>query len=153
MNGNYTISLRHNFETAHRLAAPGSPKKCMSIHGHSWLAIAELSGPAVDSNGILVEFGAFKSAWRRWIDDHLDHALVLQRDDPMAAAVCSVYADSRIYLLDESPTTEVLARHLWFRTDEIVRSLATPGVPVRVDRIVLRETRVNSASWAPERAG
>lgn len=149
MKGLYRIELRHNFETAHRLAAPGSPAKCMSIHGHSWLAVATVVGEKLDSNGILVEFGAFKAAWRRWLDDHIDHALVLQRDDPMAAAVRGVYPESRIYLLDHSPTTEVLAEHLWHITNTILQSVASPEVAARLESITLHETRVNTASFTP----
>jgi 6-pyruvoyltetrahydropterin/6-carboxytetrahydropterin synthase len=150
MSGTYRIELRHNFETAHRLAAPGSPIKCMSIHGHSWMAVATVVGRQLDNNGILVEFGAFKAAWRRWLDDNIDHALVLQRDDPMAAAVRGVYPESRIYLLDHSPTTEVLAEHLWQVTSEILRSVADPQLDVKLENITLHETRVNTASWSPD---
>ncbi len=153
MSGLWRVTLRHNFETAHRLSTPGAPRKCMSIHGHSWLAIVDIAGESLDEGGILVEFGAFKHAWRTWLDSHLDHALVLRRGDPMEAAVRGAYAESRLYLLDQDPTTEVLAKHLAEVTAGILATVRPPGVDAWVERMTLRETRVNEASWtAPARS-
>ncbi len=143
----YQIEIRHNFETAHRLAAPGSPVKCMSIHGHSWWATVTIEGPRLGPDGILVEFGAFKAALRRWMDDHLDHHLVLQRDDPMAEAVRSVYPESRLLLLDQSPTTEVMAHYLFEQATRILQQLAYPGPEARIVGVHVQETAVNAAAF------
>jgi 6-pyruvoyltetrahydropterin/6-carboxytetrahydropterin synthase len=121
----------------------------MSIHGHSWWVTVTLEGPALDADALLVEFGAFKSAWRSWLDDHIDHHLVLRRGDPMGGAVRGVFAESRILELDQNPTTEFLAEFL-FRQAEL--TLASLGdcvrVPVRVTRVHVQETAVNAASWS-----
>lgn len=146
----YRIELKHNFETAHRLASPTAPVKCVSIHGHSWLATATICGNQLDADGILVEFGAFKRAWRRWLDDNFDHALLLRRGDPMEAAVRGAYAESRIFVFDENPTTEVIARYLWGVTRDLLTNLAPPELGARLEQIHIRETRVNSASWTDE---
>jgi 6-pyruvoyltetrahydropterin/6-carboxytetrahydropterin synthase len=146
----YTVEIVHNFETAHRLSDPGSPVKCMSIHGHSWLVTVVMEGEELDQMGILVEFGAFKRAWRGWLDDHVDHHLVLRRNDPLAAAILAVYPEQRLLLLDENPTTEVMARVLHDEASRIVAELET-HVPVRVRRVHVQETRVNAATWEPTR--
>lgn len=144
----YTIEIRHNFETAHRLSSPNSPRKCRSIHGHSWWARIELSGAALDAEGILVEFGAFKKAWRAFLDAELDHHLVLHRDDPMAAAVRGVDPEARLLLLDENPTTEVLARWLGERSVAILHAVDPEG-RARVSAIHLQETSVNAVRYVP----
>lgn len=146
----YTVEIQHNFETAHRLSDPGSPIKCMSIHGHSWLATVVIEGEELDQNGILVEFGAFKQQWRGWLDDHVDHHLVLRRGDPLAEAILAVYPRQRLLLLDENPTTEVIARVLYERATEILLAL-DPRVPARIRRVHVQETRVNGASFEPAR--
>lgn len=143
----YTIRIRHNFETAHRLSEPGSPVKCMSIHGHSWWVTAIIEGPALGADGLLVEFGAFKSAWRRWLDDTLDHHLVLRQDDPMAPAIRGVDPNARLLLLPCNPTTEELAAWIWSRTAEILTTVAPPGIEVRLRSIELVETNVNAATF------
>ncbi len=142
----YTVEVRHNFETAHRLATEDAPKKCQSIHGHSWWVTLVVCGPEIDASGMLIEFGALKKAWRSWLDTYIDHALVLRAGDPMIEAVRGAYADSRIFVTDENPTTEVMARLLYERAEIIVRELGVEGV--RVDRIVLNETRVNAATYS-----
>lgn len=144
----FCISLRHNFETAHRLSHALAPKKCQSIHGHSWWVTAYIEGPELDEQGMLVEFGAFKRAWRAFLDDHLDHHLVVQRDDPVAAAILSVQPDARILKLDVDPTTEQLARWLHQETSRILADIPDVSEAARVRRIHVQETSVNAAEFA-----
>lgn len=142
----YRVSIRHNFETAHRLSDPRAPIKCQSIHGHSWWATVTLEGPELDEMGMLVEFGAFKKAWRALLDDHLDHHLVVRRGDPVAEAILSVQPEARILALEFDPTTENLARWITQKSAEIIDSLEhAPGV--RVARVHVQETSVNAAEY------
>ena len=144
----WRLELTHNFETAHRLSTPSSPKKCQSIHGHSWWARVTIEGESVDDDGILVEFGAFKKEWRRWIDDNLDHALVLRRGDPVEAALREVVPDMRFLILDENPTTEVLSRLLFEVSQDLLEAkLGVAPSWARVVELHVQETRVNSAAW------
>jgi 6-pyruvoyltetrahydropterin/6-carboxytetrahydropterin synthase len=148
----YQIEIRHNFETAHRLSTPGSPLKCMSIHGHSWWVTVTLEGPRLDDADLLVEFGAFKLAWRKWLDERIDHHLVLRRGDPMAEAVRGVFSESRILELDHNPTTEYLAEFLFRQAESTLASMKdTVHVPARVTRVHVQETGVNAASYSPSR--
>ncbi|TVQ98760.1 MAG: 6-carboxytetrahydropterin synthase [Deltaproteobacteria bacterium] len=142
----YAIEIGHNIEMAHRLSSPSSPEKCVSIHGHSWWVTVRIASPALDEEGMLIEFGRFKRAWRGWLDDHLDHHLVLRRGDPIADAIVSVQPDARIFLVDGNPTTELLAR-LLFRQAEATLADLEPAVAARVVHVHLRETLVNAASW------
>lgn len=146
----FEIELRHNFETAHRLSTDASPEKCRSIHGHSWWVTVRIEGDALDDDGILVEFGAFKSAWRRWLDDTLDHHLVLASKDPLVPILRDFDATLRVCLLDENPTTEVLARHIARHSQRILTSLGS-HVRARVARVYLQETRVNAATFVVPR--
>jgi len=143
----YTIDIGHNFETAHRLDSPDAPTKCVSIHGHSWWVTVTLAGPTLDADGMLVEFGAFKKAWRGWLDANVDHHLVLRRGDPMIDAVLGVYPESRLWVLDESPTTEVIARILFEEAERVLATVRPSGMDVRVRRVHVQETRVNAASY------
>ena len=145
----YSIEIRHNFETAHRLASLGSPEKCRSIHGHSWWCTVRIEGHALDEDGILVEFGAFKRAWRGWLDDHLDHHLVLQQDDPVGPALRAVCPEMRIHTVPFNPTTEELARYLHERATAVLAAVLPAGVAARVSAVHIQETAVNAASWSP----
>lgn len=145
----YRVELSHNFETAHRLGTPDSPLKCQSIHGHSWWVTVGLEGPRVDSDGILVEFGAFKKALRAWLDGEVDHALLLKKGDPVAAALRAVVPTMRIVELDENPTTEVIAEWIFTRCTHILHDeLGVPASTAQVVKVHVQETRVNAASYA-----
>lgn len=144
----YRISIVHNFETAHRLAHPQAPTKCQSIHGHSWLVTVTIEGPELDGQGMLVEFGRFKKLWRAFLDDEVDHHLALKTGDPLIGAITGVMPSARILVLDFDPTTEQLAAWLWGKAAEAL-SAANPGVAATVSKVLLQETRVNSAEYVP----
>jgi 6-pyruvoyltetrahydropterin/6-carboxytetrahydropterin synthase len=144
----FTVDIRHNFETAHRLAAPGSPVKCMSIHGHSWWATFTFGSSTLDALSMVIEFGAIKALLRRRMDDTLDHHLVLQEGDPLVGAIRGVMPGCRILEVPFAPTTERMAAmlHGW-----AVEALAACEVApeVRVVRVHVQETSVNGASYEP----
>ena len=142
----YRISLRHNFETAHRLSHEEAPTKCRSIHGHSWWVTLWLEGEEVDEQGMLVEFGRIKRAWRGFLDEQVDHHLAVRHDDPVAAAIEAVMPEARILRLPFDPTTEEMARWLFERARDIVAE-ACGGAAVRVQKVHLQETRVNGAEY------
>ncbi|MFD9069101.1 6-pyruvoyl trahydropterin synthase family protein [Streptomyces lasiicapitis] len=79
-----SITVRHNFETAHRVLPLGG--KCRNLHGHSWWCEITVAGN-VNDKGVLVDFGGLKSGLRAWIDTHLDHGAMLGRDDPLVSAL------------------------------------------------------------------
>lgn len=143
----YRVSLRHNFETAHRLADPAAPIKCQSIHGHSWWATVYIEGESLDEQGMLIEFGRFKKAWRGFIDDHIDHHLAVRQGDPVAAAIRSVQPEARILELPFDPTTEHMARWLFERSQDILSQLAPEQGGLRVCKLHVQETSVNAAEF------
>ncbi len=143
----YTVEIRHNFETAHRLSSEGAPVKCQSIHGHSWWVTIKLSGDELDERGMLIEFGAFKKAWRKFLDDEVDHHLCVVEGDPLAGAIREVMPEARILEVPFDPTTENLARWLCEKGSQIIDGLAETDV--RVAEIHLQETRVNAVSYRP----
>ena len=142
----YSVTIGHNFETAHRLSHPDAPTKCQSIHGHSWWVEVTIEGESLDEAQMLVEFGAFKRTWRGFLDGHVDHHLAVHERDPIAVAIEAVLPEARILRLPCDPTTEAFARWLCDRAEE---ALAEAGAPegVRIGRVHVQETRVNAASY------
>ena len=140
------ITVRHNFETAHRLPHIGG--KCQNLHGHSWWVEVTVSGDA-GPDGIVVEFHALKTYLREWIDGHLDHGAMLGRADELVTALEK--ADSKVFVFGEAqpssgldwPTVENVAELLARVTAECIRAQGWPGV--HVSRVVVRETHVNAA--------
>lgn len=142
----YRLEIAHHTETAHRFYQANNSPKCRSIHGHQWRIILTLKAEKLDSQGMVIEFGQLKAAWRNWLDTHLDHALMLHQADPMVEAVRSVEPQARLFLTPEDPTTENIAQLLWEQAQIVLQSLDCEDT-VQVERVRVEETRVNSAEY------
>ncbi|AEW92949.1 MULTISPECIES: 6-pyruvoyl trahydropterin synthase family protein [Streptomycetaceae] len=137
----HSVTVRHNFETAHRL--PHLPGKCTSLHGHSWWTEVTVEAPKLAA-GLVVEFGPFKRALRQWIDTHLDHGVMLGPNDPLLPVLRSF--DCKAYEVTGWPTVENVAALLADMAAGVLRDLVrAPGA--RVTRVHLAETHVNAATW------
>ncbi|GAA1961960.1 6-carboxytetrahydropterin synthase [Amycolatopsis minnesotensis] len=137
-----TVTISHNFETAHRL--PHLPGKCVSLHGHSWWAEVTVTALAADAAGMVVEFGPFKKMLRGWIDDNFDHGVLLGADDPLVPLLRG--QDCKVYELPVWPTVENVAAHLAEVGDELLATV-DHAYGARVTRVEVRETHVNRAGW------
>lgn len=135
----YRMTVKHTIEAAHRLLHPNSPAKCRNIHGHRWAVELTLAGNALDERGMLVEFGQLKQAWKGWLDNHLDHVLILHEKDPLRNAILSVEPTHRIYQLAGEPTAEKVAQLLYNQAQKILEDI--PGV--WVEKVQVAETENN----------
>lgn len=140
------VTVRHNFETAHRLYQLAG--KCRNLHGHSWWCEISVSGD-VDASGVLIDFGVLKALVRGWIDDHLDHATMLGRMDPLVQALRAdgtklfeFGADPPVEDLDW-PSVENVAELLHRVTTDLLTGNGYPDL--RCTRVRVTETHVNAA--------
>ncbi|MGK5639412.1 6-pyruvoyl trahydropterin synthase family protein [Streptomyces sp. URMC 126] len=137
----YAVTIRHNFETAHRL--PHLLGKCISLHGHSWWAEITVRAPDL-SDGLVVEFAPFKKRLRSWIDEHLDHGTMLGPEDPLVPVLRS--HGVKVFEVPGWPTVENVAALLAGMASRTLADLRhAPGARVALVRV--RETHVNSAAW------
>jgi 6-pyruvoyltetrahydropterin/6-carboxytetrahydropterin synthase len=147
-----SISVKHNFEAAHRLYT--TPGKCQAIHGHSFWATLTLYGP-VDANGLVcsIDFGDLKKAYRSYLDNNFDHHILLNQDDPWAQPLAPSKEPYHPHGVEfvrlpglkpvpEDPTTENLARWIGEYMTEQVQGNNVERILVQV-----QETAVNGASW------
>ena len=61
--------------------------KCAHPHGHNGLAELTFSSDHLDSLGMVIDFGDIKAKMKTWIDQALDHQMLLRRDDPLVAVL------------------------------------------------------------------
>lgn len=159
--GSHSVTVRHNFESAHRLPHLGG--KCVSLHGHSWWTEVTVSAPHLSRSGTVVEFGAFKSAMRGWIDTHLDHGALLGATDPLTPFLRDLGSKVFVFGADhlgdgcswpgaDWPTVESVAAMIaekahghWLPVAALVDD-AAQGAAVTAVRVY--ETAVNTADWA-----
>ncbi|MBW4551947.1 MAG: 6-carboxytetrahydropterin synthase [Aphanocapsa sp. GSE-SYN-MK-11-07L] len=144
----YRLEIQHNAEASHRFWLANCGSKCRNIHGHSWTIVLTLKAEKLDSQGMVIEFGELKAVWRGWLDQHIDHALILNQADPLVQTLRSADPTLRLFLTPEDPTTENLARLLAGQAQAVLDSLGYSPI-VQIERLRLEETRVNSAEFLP----
>ncbi len=88
--------------------------KCRHLHGHNGRAVITLEGQELDSRGMLIDFGDIKKTVQQWIDDNLDHNMLLCRDDPILPVLKE--RGERVFVMDCNPTAENIARLIYEHT-------------------------------------
>ena len=135
----FRVAREISFCYGHRLL--NYEGKCRHLHGHNGLAVIHLEAPRLDAKGMLVDFGEIKSKVQRWIDENLDHNMLLCKDDPILPAL--IERGERVFLMDTNPTAENIAKLIF---DHAVAS----GLPVV--EVVLWETASCHASYRADTA-
>jgi len=118
----YHITREIEFCYGHRLL--NYDGKCRHLHGHNGKAVVVLQAPSLDRCGMLVDFGEIKRHVQRWIDENLDHNLLLCREDPLLPLL--VERGERVFVMDTNPTAENIARLIY----EQAKSSGLPVVEV-----------------------
>ncbi len=95
--------------------------KCRHLHGHNGRVVVTLQAPSLDGRGMVLDFSDIKRVVSQWIDDTLDHRMILHRDDPAVAVLREL--GEPLYLLDTNPTAENIARLIY-------QHAAEQGLPV-----------------------
>ncbi|MFM9590731.1 6-pyruvoyl trahydropterin synthase family protein [Streptomyces scabiei] len=138
----HTVTVRHNFETAHRIPVLGG--KCENLHGHSWWAEITVAAAALSPAGTVVEFGAFKKGVRQWIDVHLDHGTMLGAEDPLLPVLQA--HGCKTHTVKGWPTVERVAALLADVAAAVLFTIdRAPGA--HISRVRVSETHVNTATW------
>ena len=110
----YRVTREIHFCYGHRLLDYDG--KCRHLHGHNGVAVITLEARALDAKGMLVDFGEIKQKVQRWIDETLDHTMILCRRDPLLPLLQE--HGERVYVMDENPTAENIARLIYERAAE-----------------------------------
>jgi 6-pyruvoyltetrahydropterin/6-carboxytetrahydropterin synthase len=100
--------------------------KCQYLHGHNGRAVITVESSTLDVRGMVFDFSEIKRVVSRWIDDNLDHRMILRRDDPARAALEKL--GEPVYLVDVNPTAENIARLIF----DYAKSQGIPVVEVRL---------------------
>ncbi len=115
----YRVTREIAFCYGHRLL--NYEGKCRHLHGHNGRVVVTLEAPTLDARGMLVDFADIKGSVQRWIDDHLDHNMLLHKDDPLLPIL--IERGERVFVMNDNPTAENIARLIFERSVEL-------GLPV-----------------------
>jgi len=134
----YRVSKSVSFCYGHRLL--NYTRKCQHLHGHNARAVITLESSTLDARGMVEDFSELKQVVRVWLDEEIDHTLLLCRDDPLLPLLQG--AGERVRVTDDNPTAEVIARMIY----DYVSGKGYPVVEVAI-----WETDTSHASYRPDR--
>src|SRR3989344_2284071 len=129
----YNATKQIHFCYGHRLLK--HPGKCSRLHGHNAIAEIHCARKTLDSGHMVVDFDRITKVVKAWIDENLDHKMVLNRKDPLMA--CLKKSGEPFYSIDTDPTAECLAKLIY----EVAESKKLP-----IRKVVLWETPSSFAS-------
>lgn len=130
----FQVSQEIDFCYGHRLLNYAG--KCRSLHGHNGRAVVLLEGETLDTRGMLVDFSDIKRELAGWVDEQLDHRMILCDRDPALPALREL--GEPLHIIDCNPTAENIARLIYEHAE-------LQGFPVVA--VTLWETRRSCATF------
>ena len=125
----YSVTKRLEFCYGHRLL--NYDGVCRHLHGHNAMVEIDIAAEMLDDRNMVVDFSDVKRVVKAWLDDELDHKMILRYDDPMVAVLRA--QGEPIFTIDSNPTAERLAKLIYDKARELgfnvttVRLWETPG--------------------------
>lgn len=77
----FRVTRQIDFCYGHRLL--NYDGKCRFLHGHNGRAVIVIESEELDVRGMVLDFSEIKRVVSHWIDENLDHRMILHRDDPV----------------------------------------------------------------------
>ena len=115
------ISRKGNFDSGHRVM--NEAMKCFNIHGHTYLYELTFSHENMESIGYAIDFKEIKRVFCQWIDDILDHGMILNPRDEELIETTKNYG-SKLWLMSLNgkdqycnPSVENITREVFLAID------------------------------------
>ena len=90
----------------------GHENKCKYLHGHRYVLEVTARASELDYLGRVVDFGVLKSIMKEWVDENLDHNVILHQKDKSLGSLIEKETGQSIYYLKSNPTAENIALHI-----------------------------------------
>jgi 6-pyruvoyltetrahydropterin/6-carboxytetrahydropterin synthase len=105
----FRVTREISFCYGHRLL--NYEGKCRHLHGHNGRAVLTLEAPQLDPLGMVMDFTRIKRVVSTWIDETLDHRMLLHRDDPALPFLRQ--QNEPVFVMDVNPTAENIAKLIY----------------------------------------
>jgi len=105
----YKVTKVINFCYGHRLL--NYKGKCRNLHGHNGKVEIELFSENLDKMGMVLDFAQIKNIIEEWIEENLDHKLLLSKDDPFVKILRE--NNENVYVMETNPTAEAIAKLIY----------------------------------------
>lgn len=105
----YKVIREIHFSYGHRLL--NYEGKCAYLHGHNGRVQIEVSTSSLNDQNMVVDFYEIKAKMEKWIDEVLDHKMILWEKDPLVKILRD--ADQKVVTMPENPTAEAIAKWIF----------------------------------------
>jgi 6-pyruvoyltetrahydropterin/6-carboxytetrahydropterin synthase len=105
----YRVTREITFCYGHRLLY--FEGKCRHLHGHNGRAVLTLEADELDRQGMVMDFARIKQVVQTWIDENLDHRMLLHKDDPVLPELRR--QGEPVFVMEVNPTAENIARLIY----------------------------------------
>ena len=102
----FRVTREIDFCYGHRLL--NYEGKCKHLHGHNGRAVITIESEKLDHRGMVLDFSDIKNVVSGWIDEQLDHRMILHQDDPAVAFLKEL--GEPLFLIEANPTAENIAK-------------------------------------------
>jgi 6-pyruvoyltetrahydropterin/6-carboxytetrahydropterin synthase len=120
------ITQEMAIDYGHRLEKHES--KCKNVHGHRGTIQITVEADKLDEVGRVIDFGVVKAVVGEWLNETLDHGIVLQEYDPMVALL---HGHTKMFTMPKPPTAENLAELVFHQAKRLMRPHGVRVVKVR----------------------
>ncbi len=120
----YKVTKHIDFCYGHRLL--NYEGQCRHLHGHNGRIEVDIESDKLDARGMVVDFSDIKRVLKAWIDETLDHRMLLNKADPLVPVLQQ--RGELHYIMDENPTAESIAKLIFNHA----RSQGLPVVEIRL---------------------
>lgn len=131
----HKITKSVSFCYGHRLL--GHKGRCRNLHGHNGTAEVTLAAQTLDDRKMVADFGDLGKALKSWLDDNLDHKVILCTADPLLKVLKE--QGQECFETRDNPTAEIMAELLFTEMKKL-------GFPVSEVRVW--ETATSSAGYS-----
>lgn len=97
------ITRKGNFDSGHRVM--NEFMKCFNIHGHTYLYELTFSFQDMEEIGYAIDFKEIKRVFCQWIDDILDHGMILNPKDYTLIST-TIELNSKLWLMSLNGANE-----------------------------------------------
>lgn len=139
------ISRKGNFDSGHRVM--NEFLKCYNIHGHTYLYELTFSFENMEEIGYAIDFKEIKRVFCQWIDDIMDHGMILNPHDTKLIETTKEYG-TKLWLMSLNgegeycnPSVENIAKEVFLTMDILSDTLyGKAATGLRIHNVKIYET-------------
>ena len=136
------ITRKGSFDSGHRVM--NERMKCFNIHGHTYLYELNFEFNEMEEIGYAIDFKEIKRVGCQWIDDLLDHGMILNAKDTKLVETTKEYG-TKLWLMSLNgvdqycnPSVENIAKEIFLAMMVLFNPSIYPNL--RIHKVTIYET-------------